>query len=285
MDDQGGRARWVSSLTWEFADAGDVGLSGGAWREMPAGTSRVTFVRRGLLRVRGEGTTDLAAGDLVCFPTGVRHELHALTDVDLLSVGLVRDGNDAGLPSRILLTDLARNEPLVEVLFGELLKGAREFRTDVLRHSATLLASLVVSSWLERGCAPDRWLMRVEDAGVARAVAAIHDDPGRAWSVADLARVALLSRSEFAVRFRRAAGETPVRYVTAVRIERARRLLRDGGLGTEQIARQLGYGSSAAFSRAFTRAVGTSPARWRDGRRIDSGSSTAPTTARDAASA
>lgn len=280
MDGQRDGVQWASGLSWDFAGGDDIALTAGTWREMPSGTSRVTLVQQGLVRVRGEGTTDLAAGDLVCFPTGVRHELHALADARLRTVGLARHGSGPGLPSRILLTDLARHEPLVDVLFGELLEGEREFRSGVLRHSATLLASLAVSSWLERGCAPDRWLMRVEDADVARAVAAIHDDPGRAWSVAELARVALLSRSDFAARFRRAVGDTPVRHVTAVRVERAQRLLRDGDLGIERIARQLGYGSSAAFSRAFTRAVGTSPARWR----TENGRRTPPSAAKGAAS-
>jgi transcriptional regulator GlxA family with amidase domain len=91
----------------------------------------------------------------------------------------------------------------------------------------------------------------------------ITEHPADDLSVEALAARAALSPRHFARAFRTETGMTPGRYVDRVRLEHARRLLEDTGGGIEEIARASGYGTPEAMRRAFTKALGTSPAEYR----------------------
>jgi transcriptional regulator GlxA family with amidase domain len=88
-----------------------------------------------------------------------------------------------------------------------------------------------------------------------RVLAAMHRDPSRRWTVPSLAAVAGLSRSAFAELFHREVGQSPARYLLSHRLALAARLKRQTGLSTDQIARQCGYRSTAAFRRRFRRST------------------------------
>lgn len=103
----------------------------------------------------------------------------------------------------------------------------------------------------------------LSDRNIARALAAIHRDPGRAWTVDSLAAEAALSRSRFSDRFQELTGKGPIAYLTEWRLQRARALVASSGKRISEIARDSGYDSPAAFSRAYARAFGTSPRRHR----------------------
>lgn len=107
------------------------------------------------------------------------------------------------------------------------------------------------------------WLAGLRDASLARALAAMHQQPGEAWTVAGLASVAGLSRSAFAARFRELVGEPPLAYLAVLRMLRAEHLLRRTPMSLMAIADTLGYQSSQAFNRAFRRHTGVSPGRFR----------------------
>jgi transcriptional regulator GlxA family with amidase domain len=91
----------------------------------------------------------------------------------------------------------------------------------------------------------------------------IADNPGADLSVEVLARRASLSPRQFARAFATEVGMTPGRYVGRVRLEAARRHLEDTADGVEETARACGYGTPEAMRRAFLRALGTSPAEYR----------------------
>jgi AraC-like DNA-binding protein len=97
---------------------------------------------------------------------------------------------------------------------------------------------------------------------VDRVVDAIHEEPGREWTVERLASVGAMSRSAFAERFRTALGRSPADYVTEVRIDAAKRMLEDGR-SVSETSRELGYASDEGFSRAFRRRTGMTPSSWR----------------------
>jgi len=78
-----------------------------------------------------------------------------------------------------------------------------------------------------------------------------------------LARSAGMSRSALAARFHQLVGDTPMQYLTMWRMQLARKLLVESGLGTAAIAERVGYLSEAAFGKAFKRAVGTGPGAYR----------------------
>jgi AraC-like DNA-binding protein len=79
----------------------------------------------------------------------------------------------------------------------------------------------------------------------------MHAEPGRGWTVAELAREAAVSRSGFYDRFQSAVGMAPMEYLTAWRLILAKSLLRKRELSVSAIARQIGYGSASAFSVAL----------------------------------
>jgi AraC-like DNA-binding protein len=107
------------------------------------------------------------------------------------------------------------------------------------------------------------WLAGVRDPHVGRALARLHGDPGRAWTVDALARDVALSRSALAERFAALVGESPMQYLTRWRLALAAQMLRAGGESIARIASRSGYESEAAFSRAFKREFGKPPASWR----------------------
>jgi AraC-like DNA-binding protein len=103
----------------------------------------------------------------------------------------------------------------------------------------------------------------LQDPVLNPALAAIHTEPARHWSVPDLARAAAVSRSLLDARFREVLGCSPIRYLTEWRMHIAEDLLASTDLGVAAVARRVGYDADEAFSRAFKRAHGMSPTTWR----------------------
>ncbi|EHJ60915.1 AraC family transcriptional regulator [Novosphingobium pentaromativorans] len=99
---------------------------------------------------------------------------------------------------------------------------------------------------------------------IARVVQSIRMEPGRAWSVASLARHAGMSRSGFAEKFRQETGRTPMEVVSAARMDMAARLLRRSREPIKAISASTGYSSSTAFIRTFRRHFGQSPTDFRE---------------------
>jgi AraC-like DNA-binding protein len=110
------------------------------------------------------------------------------------------------------------------------------------------------------------WLAGVRDEHVGRALGLLHERPAHPWTLDELATGVGLSRSVFADRFARLVGEPPMQYLTRWRMQMAARLLSDGSAKVAAIAVEVGYDSEAAFSRAFKKIAGVSPAAWRQQR-------------------
>jgi AraC-like DNA-binding protein len=79
-----------------------------------------------------------------------------------------------------------------------------------------------------------------------------------------LAGVAGVSRFHFARSFEAAYGETPIRYLTRRRIERAQDLLRSANLTVTEVCMLVGFASLGSFSSRFSQIVGESPTAYRD---------------------
>jgi AraC-like DNA-binding protein len=79
-----------------------------------------------------------------------------------------------------------------------------------------------------------------------------------------LARVACVSKYHFARCFEATYGESPMRFLTRRRIERAQNLLRGANLTVTEICMMVGYSSLGSFSSRFTELVGESPTAYRD---------------------
>ncbi len=110
------------------------------------------------------------------------------------------------------------------------------------------------------------WLAGLRNPLVGRALARLHAEPGRAWTIEELAREVASSRTVLTERFTHLVGEPPMHYLTRWRIHLAATLLTSNGAKVSAVARQVGYDSDAAFSRAFKKLTGVAPAAWRQRR-------------------
>jgi AraC-like DNA-binding protein len=179
--------------------------------------------------------------------------------------------------SRLLLEALPRvlviamRDGPVSVMLQELLQvGVRE--SSAWRPGAdSMLAKLSELMFVEamrvyiEGLPPGGkgWLAGVRDAHVGRALALLHAQPKRSWTVEDLANEAALSRSALAERFASLVGEPPMQYLMRWRLALAAAALRSGDRTIGRIAEDFGYESESAFNRAFKREFEVPPAAWR----------------------
>lgn len=133
----------------------------------------------------------------------------------------------------------------------------------IVNQTARLLLIHVVRTYaLAHGETHD-WLRGLSDPKIARALACIHREPARTWSVAELAREAGMSRSLFANRFQEVIGQPPMRYLCTWRIHLTREALAAPGASVTRVSHDLGYSSDAAFRTALRRITGAQPKDFR----------------------
>jgi AraC-like DNA-binding protein len=133
-----------------------------------------------------------------------------------------------------------------------------------LAQIATLLFTTAVRRYVaEQTVAAPSWLAAMRDPMVARALAHLHAHPDDAWTTPRLARATATSRTVLHERFVKAMGVPPMRYLAQRRLARAAERLRSSPEPIAGVALACGYGSEAAFTRAFKRVYGTPPAAWR----------------------
>ncbi|HKE98415.1 MAG TPA: AraC family transcriptional regulator [Actinomycetes bacterium] len=266
-----------------------------------AGLRGVHVIARGRCELAfSDGTVQpLAAGDLVILPRGDSHVLRS-DGTDMLTpvvsgfdLAMRTPGNRlraggpgtdtvvvcgafvVGEPAHPALRGLPRTihvpaagggtaswlAPFIDALGAEAFNGGPGSELVMARLSDALLARALrhVSDTIDQ----PGWLLGLRDPYVAAALNAMHTDLAQPWTVAGLARTVGLSRAAFAARFTDQVGEPVIRYLGALRMQRARTLLRDQRATVATVAAQVGYRSDVAFAAAFKREVGSSPGTYR----------------------
>jgi len=134
----------------------------------------------------------------------------------------------------------------------------------VITHLADILIIQAIRTWIDQAPEADQgWLAALRDKQVGRALAAIHREPQKDWTVDSLAREVGMSRSGFSARFTSLVGESAKRYLTQWRMQLARTQLQQTSDSLSVLADRLGYQSEAAFCRAFKRVYGVPPGSFR----------------------
>lgn len=257
---------------------------------------------RFLLEVAGEPTVEVRAGEIVLLTHNDTHTLSSEPGIrPVKASSLVEPSPDGGLARvvhggngplahmvcgflgseevsnpllstlpRVLKLDLREGtarewiEASVRFAATELAEGRLASSSVMSRLSETLLVEAVRQYASSLRDTDSGWLRGLADPNVGRALAAMHADLSAAWSAEMLAREVAMSRSAFVERFTSLVGMPPIRYLTHWRLRTARLQLIETRKSIAQLAHAVGYESEEAFSRAFKREYGLSPARWRD---------------------
>ncbi|WP_420345724.1 cupin domain-containing protein [Pelagibius sp.] len=206
------------------------------------------FAGEGVLVYGGEAQED-AATKLVCghftFAEGADHPLLR------------------ALPPYLLVTAerRARNpwlDELMRLIARQMFAEAPGMTASVIRLSEALFIEVV------RSCADQDEALRgiltaLGDPRIGRALGLMHHRMEQDWTLESLSREVGLSRSRFAEQFQTLMRCAPMGYLTDLRLDKAKALLATTSDPVQRIARQVGYHSPAAFSRAFANRYGHSP--------------------------
>jgi len=246
----------------------------------------------------GDPPIEMLPGDVIVFPQGDPHfmssDIRVLLKDDRFGVRPARyadtvsigDGNrvDATLVCGFLGCDRLPFNPLLASLPNtvharglsdgyldaftrravEESKPERAGGASVLTRLAELMFIDVLRHHLGRlPAGQSGWLAGLADPVVGNALALLHADPARAWTLEELAGEVATSRSGFAQRFASVIGHPPMQYLSAWRMQIAAGLLAHGNTKISAVAAAVGYDSEAAFSRAFKKATGVAPGAWR----------------------
>ncbi|WP_026381729.1 AraC family transcriptional regulator [Afifella pfennigii] len=168
------------------------------------------------------------------------------------------------------VASLAWIEASVRVAAQELARG-RVGSAAVMSRLSELLLVEALRRHCESEASPAGWLGGMRDPQIGRALALLHGDLARPWTVEDIAGKLQMSRTAFVDRFALFLGAPPIRYLAQARLAAARSLLRETRLTVREIAYRVGYEAPVAFNRAFKRQHGVPPAAWRDRHRAATG--------------
>ncbi|MBF6183301.1 AraC family transcriptional regulator [Nocardia otitidiscaviarum] len=256
------------------------------------------------IRLPGERPVQLAAGDFTLLPMGSGHALCSSPEVPLLPferiapspgqrvIRLPGDGCETRIVCGSYRYDAYPAHPLMRLLPplvhlpADQSAAGREL-ADTLRMltaeigedrpgTQTVTDRLVdvlfvqaLRVWTEHRAEDGAsWLMALRDPEIAKAMALLHESPARPWTVEELAAQVGVSRATLARRFSALVGEPPLAYLARWRMELAARRLRDSADSVAAVAHGVGYASEFAFSRAFKRQHGRSPAEYRAAQRL-----------------
>ncbi|QRK07306.1 AraC family transcriptional regulator [Archangium violaceum] len=268
----------------------------GRWSVRRAETGRPFYcaVLEGASRLAVDGREPviLEKGDFVLIPSAFDFTASSLepprgrrdTAHVVLPDGEVRHGDSSGPPDvRMLVGYCVFASPDASLLVSLLprfvhVRGERRLSTlvELVREESrerrpardVILARLLEVLLIEAlrsmaGTAASPGLLRgLADERIAVALRRMHESPTQAWTVAQLAKEAALSRSAFFERFSRAVGVTPMEYLLGWRMALAKDLLRRKEVTVAEVAEQVGYSSASTFSVAFTRHVGLPPTHY-----------------------
>lgn len=225
-----------------------------------------------LYRFSGRRAADepAPAEAFVLLPPGLTADCEEPGPMEVLAVAYDRLPD----PLRLAVQDLGEDEPLeqsdpgLRALAHEMRRVVLGERLDHGDYLAGLARTMLVRALQVAGDAPPRPRVAPLPPGrLRRVMQAIEEQLREPISVAELARLAGLSRAHFTRAFESATGQTPHRFILGRRLMRAREMLETTDLDLASIAVQLGFSSHSHLATAFRRAFGTTPSAYRRSRR------------------
>lgn len=166
----------------------------------------------------------------------------------------------------VKLADIEGMRPILDAILAEA-SNERPGRQALMDRSCEVVMIHLLRHCIEQQLASRGALAGMADKRIARALAAIHDQPANPWTLNDLAQTAGMSRARFALRFRMVTGMTAGDYLTNWRMMLAQKRLKAGD-PLHRVANAVGYANTSSFARVFSRTLGVSPARWLKASRV-----------------
>lgn len=143
--------------------------------------------------------------------------------------------------------------------FREEFLGGEVGRSLMMSHLAPIMLLQTLRVYLRGTPGANTWLMALAHPKLSRSIDVMHTDYKKKWTLAQLAAIAGMSRSRFALQFKRTVGVAPMDYLTQWRMQIARDLLSEQDIGIAAVAQAVGYESESAFSVAFGKVVHLRP--------------------------
>jgi AraC-like DNA-binding protein len=221
------------------------------------------------------GQVTLDTGDLVMFPHGAPHRLSGVGEEGVHQASLIcgefrftgsgQHPLNLALPSCMVIHASQASAPFRQLAstMADVVHTDCAGRHVLLNKLADALFTLAICDYSRNTGERQGLFASLADPRIARVLQAVHDHPGKAWTMQSMATLACLSRSAFAERFTQLMKQPPIQYVTQWRVSVAEQLLRNRQQSVADIAQQLGYSSEAAFRRLFKRVSGICPGRVR----------------------
>jgi len=246
-------------------------LCGASDFDISAGIGHLHLLRQGRLKIsqQNKKIIEVKQPSVIFYPRPHQHrfEVKHQDGAELVCAEIdfgAGMGNPlvCSLPEVIIipLSDIGGLTSLLDMLFDEAFASrcGRQVAVDRLAEYflLLLLRHTIETQLIEIGV-----FAGLSDVRLARAITAMHEKPEYPWSLEKLAQKANMSRTRFAVNFRETVGVTPLEYLTDWRVSIAQTLLKRGQ-PLKMVAPSVGYGSSIALTRVFSKRVGVSPTVW-----------------------
>jgi AraC-like DNA-binding protein len=251
--------RGVPKLVWSLSRR-----RMGAWMQGPdavhADTVELVFLERGRMHGFVDGRRTIQrARELKVIPAGVRHSCWTQAEP---VVEIIVHLDARALRQHLGRAPLLGSWPEKELGAARVAALCRAAQHDVADESSDRQLTQAALALVERTLGVQSAAITA-DPRISRVVDTLRDQVAERWNVATMARLAGMSPSHFAHRFRAVTEAAPLAYLLDLRIARAAWLMTSTDASLTEIAHQVGFASSSRLSEAFQRRRGSSPSQWR----------------------
>lgn len=229
----------------------------------------------------GDTVEYLQSGDLVFLGPGIDHQLSSThpfeasmpnTQPTLLLCGDCRFDHETLTPLKSSLADITivREEdfaqhPWLKSTFDQISAEymAQHPGSEIIVNKLTevILVELIRINFARQQSGA--FVNALKDKRIKNALQLMHDAPHQRWTIEELAQLVGMSRASFSKRFHELIDETVFNYLSMLRIQKAKELIKTTHLMIDDIALSVGYDSERAFNKTFSKYVGMTPKQYR----------------------
>lgn len=241
--------------------------------EKSVGFHVVTHGTASIHHGKSKNVITLKKGDIALMSRGCHHTVCAEPKLTLVS-GAYQLWNDPihpffkEIPDWYVLREdeiqsFDKLQSLVQILAMETLKPTQGSQR-IIQSLLDVMFSLIMRRIIEEvGKAESNWSHAIQDNEIKKVVELMHSDVSKSWTLESLAKYAGLSRAGFALKFKKLMGDTPLHYLTMLRVQRAIDLLTTTNDNIESVALNVGYQDAFGFSKAFKKITGLPPKKYK----------------------